>query len=433
MTSSFRTFLSYRNVVVLAFGNLTVMLGYGMFTPIMPLYLYNVFGATMFIVGLFTSIFGLMRAILQPVMGRVSDRIGRKKMIVPALFSYSIIAYLYSTAKTGYDFLGYRAGQGIASSTLWPSSDALIADTIPTKQRAKALGVISMAYQVGDVTGFGLGALVAGFLGFVEVFYVCALFAFAGAMISLLFLREPPLMIGKQLVMKDGPKGVLPKDDPPDPATIGDQASNEVGTKSSSSSDRRRILVFLGAMNFSQQLSFSMLEVILSIIIVNVYLGSSVDLASVYISFGLIGAVAAVIGGSIAEKYGKRKLLLMGAFGSIGFWFCLLLTNTLLSLAAVISIFVFIIGVSGPAVMALVAELTPPGKRGKNYGYIGTTNDAGLVFGPIIGGLLLDYFMKSVGLSLLNAMQSLFLINVVFAVIAAVVVVIGVREPKAKY
>jgi MFS family permease len=432
MASSIKTFLGYRNVVVLAFGNLTVMLGYGMFTPIMPVYLYNVFGATLFIVGLFTSIFGLMRAILQPVMGRVSDRIGRKKMIVPALFSYSIIAYLYSTAKSGVDFLGYRAGQGIASSTLWPASDALIADTIPTKERARALGVISMAYQVGDVAGFGFGALVAGFLGFVEVFYICALFAFAGAVISLIFLREPPLMMAKQMAIKGDPKSALPNDDPPNPDPVGDKALKaQVG--GSSASDHKRILGFLGAMNFTEKLGFSMLEMILSIIIVNVYHGTFLDMAIVYIAFGLVGAAAAIIGGSIAEKYGKRKLLLMGALASIAFWFSLLLTNTLLSLAAVISIFVFIIGVSGPAIMALVAELTPPGKRGRNYGYIGMTNDAGLVFGPIIGGLLLDYFMKSIGLNLLSAMQTLFLFNVIFAVTAAAVAIIGVREPKAKY
>jgi MFS family permease len=227
-------------------------------------------------------------------------------------------------------------------------------------------------------------------------------------------------------------KGILPKNDPPDPVAAADQASKESDGKLSSS-DHKRILAFLGAMNFTEQLGFSMLEMILSIIIVNVYLGTFLDMAVVYIAFGLVGALAAIIGGSIAEKYGKRKLLLIGAFASIAFWFFLLITNSLLSLTAVISIFVFIIGVSGPAIMALVAELTPPGKRGRNYGYIGMTNDAGLVVGPIIGGLLLDYFKNSAGLSLLGAMQTLFLVNVIFAVIAAVVALVGVREPKAKY
>jgi DHA1 family multidrug resistance protein-like MFS transporter len=432
MATSFKTFLSYRNVVVLAVANLTVMLGYGMFSPMMPVYLYNVFGSTLFMVGLFTSIFGLMRAVLQPVMGRVSDRIGRKKMIVPALFSYSAIAYLYSTAKTGYDFLGYRAGQGVASSTLWPASDALVADTIPTKQRARALGVMSMAYQVGDVAGFGLGALVAGFMGFVEVFYICALIAFVGALTSLLFLKEPRLGATEQLAAKGVLKSVIPNDDPPNGAATSEQISNEIGVESSLS-DHRRILACVGAMNFTLQLGFSMLEMLLSIIIVDVYSGTFIDMAIIYIAFGLVGAVAAIIGGSIAEKYGKRKLLLIGTIAGMGFWFCLLITNSLLSLAAVMSIFVFIIGVSGPAVMALVAELTPPGKRGRNYGYIGMTNDAGLVFGPIFGGLLLDYFRNSMGLTLLGAMQTLFLVNVIFAGIAAEVTLIGVREPSARF
>jgi MFS family permease len=426
MASSIKTFLSYRNIVVLAFGNLTVMLGYGMFTPIMPVYLYNYLGATMFIVGLFTSIFALMRATLQPVMGRISDRMGRKKMIVPALFCYSIIAYMYSTATTEFEFLGYRGVQGAASSTLWPASDALIADTVPKMERAKALGAISMAYQVGDVSGFGLGALVAGLWGFTEVFYICAIFAVAGATISLLFLKEPP-----KVTLGEPATDQKLDNDPPVQKEADGGAVNKRETVSSKSGGRR-VLGFLAAMNLTIMISFSMMEVLLSIIIYNVYKGTFYQMAVVYIAFGLIGALAAVLGGSVAERFGKRKILLVSSASSIAFWFSLNLANTLLLLAIIISVFVFIITFSGPATTALVAELTPPGKRGTNYGFLGASNDLGLVIGPIMGGLFLDY-LASIGFDLWGQMQALFILNAVFASIATALVLIGVREPKAKY
>jgi MFS family permease len=426
VASSIKTFLSYRNIVVLAFGNLTVMLGYGMFTPIMPVYLYNYLGATMFIVGLFTSIFALMRAVLQPLMGRISDRIGRKKMIVPALFCYSAIAYMYSTASTEFEFLGYRAAQGAASSTLWPASDALLADTVPRQERARALGAVSMAYQVGDVSGFGLGALVAGLWGFVDVFYICAVFAVAGAMISLLFLREPSkAVLGERVTHKQ------PDDDPPAAKEAEGNAKNSAAVKHQTSTGRR-IMGFLAAMNLTTMISFSMMEVLLSIMIYNVYKGTFYEMAVVYIVFGLVGALAAVLGGSVAERFGKRKILLVSSASSIAFWFCLHLASTLLLLAIVLSVFVFIITFAGPATTALVAELTAPGKRGTNYGFLGASNDLGLVIGPIMGGLFLDY-LASTGLDLWGQMQGLFVLNAIFASIATAFVLIGVREPKTKY
>nr|MDO8133284.1 MFS transporter [Candidatus Njordarchaeum guaymaensis] len=432
MASSVKTFAHYRNVVVLAFGNMTVMFGFSMFAPIMPNYLYNILGGTMLIVGLFTSMFALVRALLQPLMGRLSDKVGRKKMIVPALFSYSFVAYLYSTATTAYEFIFYRAAQGVSSSTLWPASDALIADTIPTKDRAKALGAVSMTYQVGTVIAPFLGAMVAYVWGYKEVFYVCGLFALAGATLSLLFLREPRKITGKQVADNDYTETNGNKSK----SSATEKGTDKMSTEQQLDSTMRvgsRVMLFLGVANLLLMFTFSMVDVMFPIFVISYFGGTLADVAIIYLVFGLVGALGAILGGSLADKYGKRRILLVGTASSIFYWLGLSLANNLALFTTVIGIFVLISGTSGPAISALVADLTPPGKRGARYGFLGLCNDFGLVFGPIVGGLLFDYLTISLGFDLFIGMQGLFMLNVVVTIIATAIVVVRVKEPKIKY
>ncbi len=439
MASSIRTFLHYRNVVVLAFGNMIVMFGFSMFSPLMPVYLLPIVGGTLFVVGLFTSMFSLMRALLQPFTGRISDKIGRKKMIVPALFSYSLVAYLYSTATTAFEFIGYRAVQGISSSTLWPASDALISDTVPTGERARALGAVSMSYQVGTLIAPAIGGLVAYAWGFKEVFYVCALLALAGGVSSLLLLREPK---------KGGAKQQARNPVPPSGANENNSSVLRMSKVQASSEQkldfiqRRRVVRFLGLTNLLLMMTFSMIDVILAILIMYYYGGTLLEVGIIYMAFGLAGALAAVIGGSWADKRGKRRILLLSTALSILFWPALIAANTiaallevnaLIILVVIMTLFSFVGTIGGPSVSALMADLTPPEKRGAAFGFLGMCNDLGMVIGPIIGGLLADFVNTSLNLGLLGGLQSIFIMNGFIAVVATLMILIGVREPKTRY
>jgi MFS family permease len=439
MASSIKTFLHYRNVVVLAFGNLVVMFGFSMFSPLMPIYLLPIVGGALFIVGLFTSLFSLMRALLQPFTGRLSDKIGRKKMIVPALFSYSFVAYLYSTATTAFEFIGYRAVQGISSSTLWPASDALISDTVPTRERARALGAVSMTYQVGTLIAPAIGGLVAYAWGFKEVFYVCALLSLAGGVASLLFLREPRKAVTKQ--QPNNPVSQV-EGNQTDPSVV-DKAKGQVSSEQQFDlRQSRRVIRFLGLTSSLVMMTFSMIEIILPILIIYYYGGTMLDVGLIYVSFGLAGALAAVMGGSLADKHGRRRILLTTTALSVMFWPAFLVINMLSAFFAVNALLVFVVimtlfsfvgTMGGPSVSALVADLTPPEKRGANFGFLGMCNDLGLVIGPIIGGLLADFVNTSLNLGLLGGLQALFIMNAFITTIATLVILVGVREPKKRY
>jgi MFS family permease len=97
------------------------------------------------------------------------------------------------------------------------------------------------------------------------------------------------------------------------------------------------------------------------------------------------------------------------------------------------SVYVFMATMNGPAISAMAADITPPGKRGSVYGLLGLSNDLGLVAGPIIGGAAFDFLRLNLGLSEFTGMQGLFIINAVASLIATLVVLHGVVEPKTKY
>jgi MFS family permease len=415
------------------------MFGFSMFSPLMTLYLLPIVGGALLIVGLFTSLFSLMRALLQPFTGRLSDKIGRKKMIVPALFSYSFVAYLYSTATTAFEFIGYRAVQGISSSTLWPASDALISDTVPARERARALGAVSMTYQVGTLIAPAIGGLVAYAWGFKEVFYVCALLALAGGVTSLLLLKEPKKVVAKRQPNDSmSPSGV----NPTDPSVMNEVKERVSSEQQVDFKQSRRVIRFLGLTNSLLMVTFSMIEIILPILIAYYYGGTLLDVGLIYVAFGLSGALAAIIGGSLADKHGRRRILLITTALSIMFWPAFLVinvlaaffaVNALILLVVIMTLFAFVATMGGPSVSALMADLTPPEKRGANFGFLGMCNDLGLVIGPTIGGLLVDFVNKSLNLGLSGGLQSLFIMNAFITVIAVLTILIGVREPKKRY
>lgn len=137
----------YRNVIVLALAALCVTLGLYMTYQILFLYLINVYGtfeAAYGLSGKFGTLYLIAELalipILLPVMGWISDRSGRKKIIVPAFFLYSFIAFLYPTILVA-PLLFYTLISDFLSSTYYPAYNALIADSVKTHKRGVALAV----------------------------------------------------------------------------------------------------------------------------------------------------------------------------------------------------------------------------------------------------------------------------------------------------
>ncbi|MCU0853274.1 MAG: MFS transporter, partial [Thermoplasmata archaeon] len=123
-----------RNVTYLASLDFIISLGFGLIMPLFPLYLiYLGEGSTSvgLQVGILFSSFMLTRALLAAPFGNLSDRVGRKRIILIGSFLYALLAVLFTLPESWFGLMFVRAFQGVASAMVWPVSEALVIDSTP--------------------------------------------------------------------------------------------------------------------------------------------------------------------------------------------------------------------------------------------------------------------------------------------------------------
>ena len=172
------------------------MLALGMIIPVLPkLVLGFTNGDTAQaarVFGVFGTVWALMQFFFAPVLGSVSDRFGRRPVILLSNFGLACDYVLMALAPTlGWLFVG-RVISGITAASV-PTASAYIADVTPAEKRAGAFGMLGAAFGLGFVLGPALG----GLLGSVDPrlpFWASAGLSFANALYGLFVLPEslPP-------------------------------------------------------------------------------------------------------------------------------------------------------------------------------------------------------------------------------------------------
>jgi MFS family permease len=152
--------LSLKRLWVLMATGFVDMMGFALVLPLLPLYAKN-FGATPFMVGILLSSFALMKLASSPSWGRISDRLGRRPIIICGQ-ALSGMAYLLFGLAEGSVLLllTSRILQGVGAGTLSVNL-AYISDVVGPKERAKALGWVTACTSAGVMIGPAIGSLAA--------------------------------------------------------------------------------------------------------------------------------------------------------------------------------------------------------------------------------------------------------------------------------
>src|SRR3954471_20127572 len=136
------------------------LVGFGLIIPLLPFYAER-FGASPQLVTLLLAIFSLMSMIAAPLWGRLSDRIGRRPVLMASLAA-AALPYLWLGFPPGVGRLfAARAFAGICAGNI-AAAQAYIADVTPPEKRARGMGMIGAAFGLGFIVGPVLGGLVAG-------------------------------------------------------------------------------------------------------------------------------------------------------------------------------------------------------------------------------------------------------------------------------
>jgi MFS transporter, DHA1 family, tetracycline resistance protein len=142
------------------------MLALGIIVPVLPgLIVFFRGGNTASaaaVYGVFASVWAAMQFIFSPVLGSLSDRFGRRKVILLSNFGLGIDYLLMALAPTLPWLFAGRVASGITSSS-FPTAIAYIADVTPPEQRAGKFGLLGAAFAVGFIVGPAVGGLLAGY------------------------------------------------------------------------------------------------------------------------------------------------------------------------------------------------------------------------------------------------------------------------------
>jgi len=187
------------DIIALASIPFIMVLGNSMLIPILP-QMKEELGVTQFQVSLVITVFSFSAAIMIPLYGFLSDRFGRKKIIIPSLFMFATGGLIAGAAtwflegETAYwTMIAGRTVQGIGAAGTAPITMALVGDIFKGGSQSKVLGLIEATNGLGKVVSPILGTLIAMIFVWFAPFFAFSILCVL-SLIALAFLvKEPPL------------------------------------------------------------------------------------------------------------------------------------------------------------------------------------------------------------------------------------------------
>jgi DHA1 family multidrug resistance protein-like MFS transporter len=169
-------------IAIVIFCTFLISLGMSLVFPVEP-FIKNEYHFSAFDMGMMTALFALVQFIASPIVGRISDRIGRKPILVLGLIIFSVAEFVFALAQHLWVFDLSRAVDGLSAAMFMPTSMALAADLTTSHQRAKVIGWLSAAFSGGLILGPGLGGLLAN-ISYKFPFWIAGILGLISTMIA---------------------------------------------------------------------------------------------------------------------------------------------------------------------------------------------------------------------------------------------------------
>ncbi|MCU1504114.1 MAG: hypothetical protein JWM12_3468 [Ilumatobacteraceae bacterium] len=333
------------------------LIGFGIVVPILGQYAER-YGASGFTVGVLFAVYSLAQLVGAPLLGRLSDHIGRKPVIVIALLGTAVGSFVTGAAGVLWVLFLGRIIDGASGGSL-SVAQAAVADIAPPDQRPRLLGLLGAAFGVGFVLGPAIGGLAA--LGGPHVpFYVAGVLATVNAIAAMVRMPE----------------------------TRRDSERHTGGVKVPHAPVLRRLAV----VGFITVFAFTAFEATFSL-----FGQRRFDLteSGTSVLFLLIGVVLVVMQGGVyhrlAARTGPGRLYLsavlliavgLGLTGAAMHWPVLIIALMFLALGQ---------GMANPAITTLVTQHASPQRRGEALGFQQSAYAVARILGPPSAGAMFDH------------------------------------------
>jgi MFS family permease len=360
-----------RVIFGISFAVAVRMLGLFLLLPVLSPYLKTLDGATPFLIGLAIGVYGFSQAFLQIPFGYLSDKLGRKPVIIFGMATYILGSLMGGMAKNIWFMVLARFIQGFGAVS--SAMTALSADLTREEVRTRAFAFIGASISLVFTLSIVFAPIVAGTFGVPFIFYLTALLSLLATLYVALFIPEPknhhreiePTLRNFALVLKDKNQAFL---------------------------------------NLSIALLHAFLVVVFTVVpyqLVYEYQFPKVEHWKVYLPALLLSLALMVPSIVYAEKRKKfREVFLLGVLLiALGFLLSFL-KNSFFTL--VLLVFFFLVGfhLLEPIIPSLLTRLTHRDIRGLSLGFFNTTQFVGAFLGGLWGGFVLKHgpiYMNTLG------------------------------------
>lgn len=161
-----------KNLYLLCVTVLPFMICTGIIYSILSLYMASL-GLTKSQIGSLFTAGAVAAAISSPIWGSLSDKFGRKKILIFSMVIFAGVFLGYALSENYVHLIIIQLGEGIAWAAMGSAAVALVADMVPEKNRGKAMGIYNMTWNTGWIVGPSLGGILSDHVGFMPTFLMC--------------------------------------------------------------------------------------------------------------------------------------------------------------------------------------------------------------------------------------------------------------------
>jgi DHA1 family tetracycline resistance protein-like MFS transporter len=339
------------------------LVGFGIIIPLLPFYAQT-FGASPLVIGLLFASFSLSQLVASPVLGDMSDRWGRRPVLIFSLLGTVVSFVMLAVAQSLVMLFAARIVDGLSGGNI-TTARAYIADVTAEEDRAKAFGILGAAFGLGFIVGPALGA------AFSHISYTAPIWAAAAVTVvatALAYFWLP------ETVHRAHARGPSPW-----------HALAELW--------RRTHLRVLFTIDFVYWTAFAVYQTTFALFGANRFGFDAAHTGYLLSAFGFLGVlVQGVMVGPVVSALGERRTLALGLlFAGIG-WGGSAMTHSVPVFVAMLVPGAIGIGLCNATLSSLISKAASPREQGRVQGAAGALESLGRTIGPVWGNGTLQKF-----------------------------------------
>jgi DHA1 family tetracycline resistance protein-like MFS transporter len=386
-----------------------MMTGSGIIMPVFARRLGEL-GSGVEALGFLSMSFALAQLVSSPLMGSLADRFGRRPLVLVALAAFTIANVGFVFAPSTPILIAIRALGGSFTAGLFPASMGIIADIVSEEKRARWIGMLMGSYGAGLIFGPVLGGVLYDVWGFAAPFAASATMAAIAFTAAAILVPETRTREVRRREMLRQRWAAESADQTPEQAPSGWSALP------------RPLYVFgmLLLLDFCATFVYTFIEPQMTFYIYQELDWATTQFGIVAGAYGLAMVFGQTLLGRSSDRFGRKPMIAIGMILTAAFYASLTLITSypLIVLSAVIA------GVgealASPARSAFYFDITPEQHRSRVVGIKGSASSLGGVVGPLL----------VVGVSRLTTPQGIFAIAGSTLVMAAILSLIVLKEPR---